>query len=269
MDQEFDGEGGDGQSPPSTYSSLPSARTGDRELSSAHYDVGDQAGLSYRAPSFGSDGLMSRTRDYLGVSPLQYSTDEFSQGFMSIGSDAVTSAAAKYAVSTSYSLAVSGQIGLFPYPILGAGPYAGLSITGGYTSGGDAFVQVQGSVGGGIGSFYSYGTAETITGHGSVTEGLHTSDRLEVNAGLGPKFLTVSVNRDLEVTGTPSGLLGSKLSFGQTEGLGAAYVYSASYTVKNPEVAIRKAWDQFALSVGRDIHEFEIQLYAWSRMMQQ
>lgn len=236
------------------------------QLLSTTSEIGDQTGIALRAPSFGDSALSHQTREYLGVSALHYSTDEFNKLLLNDNANAITTAAGRYAVAIAYGLAGTVQIGLFP-PIYGWGPYIGISLTGGMTSTGERFMQLQGSLGGGIGTFTSYGTTQPITFNGKLNKGWSSDNRFEINAGL-VRSGSFSINRDKEVTITASPLLSPRLSLGTTLGLAAALVHSETMTWINPDVMLKESWNDFATSAGRQMHEIEIQLYEWSRMME-
>lgn len=223
-------------------------------------DIGAQMGLSFRAPVFGQDTLMGRARDYASAS-AQKNSVEFNKLTIGNSDDAISSAVKKQiGVGTSYSFNVSGQLGMIG-PIIGLGPYGGVSISVGYTAAGDSFLQLQGSIGAGMGTFYSVGTSNSILGGGALTEGWSGEWRAELNAGLGPESITATLNRDLDWTANWSQLLSPSLAKGQTEGLALAGVYGATYTVSNPDLRAKKIWDEFSVSAGRDLNRVEIRIY--------
>jgi hypothetical protein len=235
-------------------------------LHSATSEIGDQTGISLRAPSFGDSALSKQAGDYLSVSALHYSTDAWNKLLLNDNANAITTATGRYAVAISYGFALAGQVGIIP-PVYGWGPYLGGSLTAGMTSTGERFVQLQGSFGGGIGTFRSYGATESNTFNGKLNKGWSSDNRIEINAGL-VRSGSFSINLEKEVTVTASPLLAPRLSWGSTLGLAAAGVHSETITFINPDIMLKQSWDEFTTSAGRQIYEIEIQLYEWSRLME-
>ncbi|XYI40516.1 hypothetical protein DAMDJJ_20525 [Cupriavidus necator] len=267
MGQEFDQDMADSHTRPASFVDREEFAANHDAVSQVH-DIGDQTGVAFRLPSFGevSPGL---TRDYLGVSPLHYSSNDFNQRLIDNRGDATTNASDRYAVALTYGTSATAQVGLWPYPIIGLGPYYSSSLVVGYTSTGQRFVQTQRSWGIGFGTFFGAGSNQQITFHGKLEQGRSHDSRLELNGGLGSLSGSISSNMSFEVAISASPLLSRSLTVSVGgEGLAIAAVYSTTYTEINPDAKLKQGWDSAVTDIGRKINEIEIQLYRWSNAME-
>lgn len=233
-----------------------------REDQPSQQEIGEQIGIGYRAPTF-EQHVLKASPDYLGVSSLTYFADEFNRNFLGDNHDVLSTVVNKIGYSGSVGYGLTAELGLWPKPGDGLGPFASASGNFGFTSEGRLFFQGQLALGLGFGSFIGAGPTIQGTKGANPAVGLDAAISLQLvgNMGKGESVgfqLQIPIDGNLNfATDMPKVPLKNSWGYGEHIALSVNF----SETVTFPR------WDELLTAGGRLIYETEIQLYQWSRVM--